>query len=58
MYCTPSTENEVGTPVIPELVLNCQSFAPLLASKAWKLRSLVPPRKTSPPPVVRMGPQF
>src|SRR5438132_1018553 len=58
MYCTPSTANELGTPVTPELVLNCQSCAPVLASNAQKLRSLVPPRNTRPPPVVRIGPQF
>src|SRR5207244_2993714 len=58
MYCTPSTANELGTPVIPELVLNFHSSAPVLASNAQKLRSLVPPRNTRPPPVVRIGPQF
>src|SRR4030095_11886105 len=58
MYCVPSMANELGTPVTPELVLNFQSSAPVLASNAQKLRSLVPPRKTRPPPVVRMGPQF
>src|SRR5207245_11387538 len=57
-YCTPSTANELGTPVIPEFVLYSQSGVPVLASNARKLRSLVPPRKTSPPPVVRIGPQF
>ena len=40
----------------PELVLYSQTFAPVLASKARKLRSFVPPMKTSPPPVVRIGP--
>ena len=29
MYCTPSTSNEVGTPVMPELVLYCQSSLPV-----------------------------
>src|SRR6266850_5829178 len=56
-YCTPSTAKELGTPVMPELVLYSQTFAPVLASKARKARSLVPPMKTSPPPVVRIGPQ-
>src|SRR3989442_15667439 len=58
MYCTPSIANELGTPVTPELVLNSQRSLPDLASNARKFRSLVPPRKTSPPPVVRIGPQF
>jgi hypothetical protein len=57
MYCTPSTAKELGTPVTPELVLYSQSFPPVLASKARKPRSLVPPMNTSPPPVVRIGPQ-
>src|SRR5262249_20634910 len=57
-YCTPSTAYVLGTPVMPELVLNSHRSAPVFASKAWKWRSFVPPAKTSPPPVVSTGPQF
>src|SRR6202008_997681 len=57
-YCTPSTAYELGTPGMPGVVLTFHSSAPLLASNAQKLRSLVPPRNTRPPPVVRIGPQF
>ena len=42
----------------PELVRCCHSTSPVRASKALKYRSLVPPAKTSPPPVVSTGPQF
>src|SRR5690606_41076735 len=31
MYCTPSTSNDVGTPVMPELVRNCHSNRPVRA---------------------------
>src|SRR5262249_41747739 len=57
-YCLPSIANELGTPVTPELVLNSQSTFPFFASKARKFRSLVPPVKTRPPPVVSTGPQL
>src|SRR5262249_20983925 len=57
-YCTPSMANELGTPVTRELGVNFRSSAPVVASRAQKVRSLVPPRKTRPPPVVRIGPQF
>src|SRR5215831_7642725 len=58
MYCLPSTENDVGWLVIPEFVGNCHSSLPVLASKAWKYRSFVPPLNTSPPAVASIGPQF
>src|SRR5262249_11128058 len=34
------------------------SSLPLAASKAWNIRSLVPPLNTRPPPVASIGPQF
>ena len=43
MYCRPSTRNDDGCPVMPELVGNSQSSLPVAASKAWNIRSLVPP---------------
>ena len=58
MYCTPSTAKELGTAVMPEFVRHCHSGSPVFASKARKYRSLVPPAKTSPPPVVSTGPQL
>ena len=58
MYCTPSTANALGMPVTPELVFHSQSASPFLASNARNIRSLVPPMKTRPPPVVSTGPQF
>src|ERR1700730_10479432 len=58
MYCLPPTVNDDGGPVMPELVGNSHSSLPLDASNAWNLRSLVPPVKTSPPPVASIGPQF
>ncbi len=61
MYCTPSTSNEVGTPVMPEFVRYCHSSSPVAASNAWKYRSFVPPREHEPagrrhdgPPVRRL----
>src|SRR5437762_13201622 len=57
-YCTPSTAKELGTPVMPEFVRHCQSGSPVLPSNARKYRSLVPPAKTSPLPVVKIGPQL
>src|SRR6185436_4344795 len=57
-YCLPSIANEVGWPMIPELVGNSHSTAPLVASNARNMRSPVPPLNTSPPPVVRIGPQL
>src|SRR2546422_9005581 len=58
MYCFPSTMNDDGWPVMPELVGNSHSSLPFFASNAWNMRSLVPPLKTSPPPVASIGPQF
>ena len=58
MYWTPSTSNEEGGAMMPELVLNCQSCSPVRASNARKMRSLVPPLNTRPPPVVSTEPQF
>ena len=43
---------------MPELVGNSHSTSPLDASNARNIRSFVPPLNTSPPPVVKMGPQF
>src|SRR5436305_1472118 len=57
MYCLPSTANDVGGARIPEFVGNSHSSFPVEASKAWSLRSLVPPLKTSPPPVASIEPQ-
>ena len=57
-YCLPSTRNDTGTPMIPELVGCSHKTFPFFASKARNMRSLVPPANTSPPPVVRIGPQF
>ena len=42
----------------PEFVRCSHSTSPLRASKARKKRSLVPPAKTRPPPVVSTGPQL
>src|ERR1700704_7042370 len=50
--------NEDGWPMMPELVGNCHSTAPVDASNARNKRSWVPPLKTSPPPVASIGPQF
>src|SRR5262249_23509317 len=58
MYCTPSTANDEGGAVMPELVRNCHRTSPVLASNARKYRSLVPPLNTRPPAVVITGPQF
>src|SRR5215472_6860740 len=58
MYCLPSRENDVGWLVMPELVGNCHKSFPVLASKAWKYRSFVPPLNTRPPAVASIGPQF
>src|SRR4029077_2434595 len=58
MYCLPSTANDVGWPMTPELVGNSHSSLPVAASNAWNLRSLVPPVNTRPPPVASIGPQF
>src|SRR6266508_2413435 len=44
--------------MMPELVGNSQTTAPLDASNARNLRSLVPPLKTTPPPVASIGPQL
>ena len=57
-YCRPSIENDIGTPMMPEFVGVSQSIFPLFASNARNIRSFVPPENTSPPPVVRIGPQF
>jgi hypothetical protein len=58
MYCLPSIRNVAGEARMPEFVGNSQSSFPLVASKVWILGSLVPPVKTSPPPVTIMEPQF
>src|SRR6185436_11267330 len=58
MYCLPATMNDVGWPMMPELVGNSHTSFPLDASNAWNMRSLVPPLNTSPPPVANIGPQF
>src|SRR5437016_13611192 len=58
MYCLPSSMNDVGWLVMPELVGNCHKSFPVLASNAWNKRSLVPPVNTRPPPVASIGPQF
>src|SRR5689334_1406305 len=58
MYCVPSTMNDDGGAYTPELVGYSHSTAPVAASYARSLRSLVPPLNTSPPPVVRIGPQL
>src|SRR5206468_4245640 len=50
--------NDVGGPVMPELVGNSHKSLPLDASNAWNMRSFVPPVKTRPPPVASIGPQF
>ena len=50
--------NDDGWPMMPELVGNSHNTAPLDASNARNIRSLVPPLKTSPPPVASIGPQF
>src|SRR5207237_1694850 len=57
-YCLPSIANDVGWLVMPELVGNCHRSFPVFASKAWNIRSLVPPLNTSPPAVASIGPQF
>ena len=44
--------------MMPEFVGNSHSSLPFDASKAWNMRSLVPPLKTTPPPVASIGPQF
>ena len=43
---------------MPEPVCASQSSFPDAASKAWILRSLVPPVNTRPPPVASIEPQF
>src|SRR5690242_17460150 len=58
MYCFPFTEKEVGGASAPELSGNSHSSLPVDASKAWNLRSAVPPLNTSPPPVASIDPQF
>src|ERR1700730_6494918 len=58
MYCSPSTSNDVGTPVTPEGVGVSHSTLPLLASKARNMRSSAPPVNTSLPPVVSSGAQI
>ena len=45
-YCLPSTINDTGWPVMPELVGNCHRSFPVFASNAWNIRSFVPPVKT------------
>src|SRR5207302_8021607 len=57
-YCLPSMANDVGWPMIPELVGNSHSSFPVVASNAWNFRSFVPPVNTRPPPVASIGPQF
>src|SRR5688572_3265693 len=44
--------------MMPELVGNSHRSFPEPASKAWNIRSDVPPLSTSPPPVASIGPQF
>ena len=58
MYCLPSTINEDAGPMMPELVGYSHISFPVDASKAWNMRSFVPPVNTSPPPVASIGPQF
>src|ERR1700680_3347608 len=58
MYCLPATMNDTGCPVMPELVGNSHTSFPVDASKAWNMRSLVPPLNTRPPAVASIGPQF
>src|SRR5688572_6048131 len=58
MYCLPPTLNDVGCPMIPELVVHSHNTLPLAASNARNLRSLVPPLNTRPPPVASIGPQL
>src|SRR5437899_6203496 len=57
-YCLPSTRNDTGWPMMPELVGYCHSTAPFVASNARNSRSCVPPLNPSPPPVASVGPQF
>ena len=56
--CVPSIMNDDGWPDDARLRLVCHSTSPVVASKARNMRSLVPPLKTSPPPVASTGPQF
>src|SRR5215475_2603105 len=58
MNCLPSTSNDTGTPVTPELIGTSHRICPLLASNARNKRSLVPPANNRPPPVASTGPQF
>src|SRR5882762_5122993 len=58
MYCLPSMVYDAGGPMMPELVGNSHTRAPVAASNACSLRSLVPPLNTRPPPVASMDPQF
>src|SRR5579872_331985 len=57
-YCLPSSMKVEGCPMMPELVGNSHSSAPVVASKAWNFLSFVPPVNTRPPPVASIGPQF
>src|SRR5687768_14834594 len=50
--------NDVGCPMMPELVGYSHNTLPVEASNARNSRSFVPPLNTSPPPVVSIGPQF
>src|SRR3954465_2795964 len=50
-YRSPYPGNPDGSPSTPELVGNSPNTAPLDASNAKNSRSLVPPAKTTPPPV-------
>ena len=52
MYCLPSTENELGGARMPELVGNCQSALPVVASAAMNDPEFSP-KNTSPEAVER-----
>src|SRR3954465_1230849 len=54
-YCSPSISQVIGEPTMPEPVLNFQSSAPVLASKAFRKPSGVPV-KTRLPAVVSTPP--
>src|SRR5262245_64710562 len=57
-YCLPSTANDDGGAVMPEFVPISHNTLPDFASNARNLRSLVPPAKIRPPPVVSSGPHI
>src|SRR5262249_47847362 len=58
MYCLPSTWNDTGTPLTPDVVGYSHTIFPVLALNARNMRSLVPPANRRPPPVASTGPQF